>query len=99
MYEDIYTEDELLQIWENARIIRGYDPKIVRRDMFSNPIEWKNYGKEVATGWKVAHGIPPSWGGSDKLTNLRPMHWSGTVNREPITEPVSPTRDEVVLSE
>lgn len=74
------TQDE---VWAKAKVIdlpnelAGY-----RRDDFGNVIQREAYGDRSSPyGWEMDHSIPLSLGGSDSLSNVRPLHWRANVQK------------------
>ena len=70
------------QVWQKGAIIPGYDAVLWRRDAGGNAISFSEYGnRDSDYGWEIDHIIPVANGGSDLLSNLRPLHWKANVAR------------------
>ncbi|MHB1206954.1 MAG: HNH endonuclease [Rhodospirillaceae bacterium] len=70
-----YDHATLSAIWDKGVKIVGYDPNVWRYDAHGNPIRWSDYGnRQSKHGWEVDHIHPAGRGGSDALSNLRPLH-------------------------
>lgn len=70
-----FSEYTINAVWNMADPIPGYDSNIWRRDETGAAIRRDLYGKLVKYGWEIDHRIPTSWGGTDDLSNLRPLNW------------------------
>lgn len=63
------------QVWEKANPIQGRNPDAWRRDSCGTKIRRGSYGTLGKYGWEIDHKNPKSKGGSDKSSNLQPLHW------------------------
>ena len=73
----------VLQVWNKAIPIEGYNPSEYRYDIAGNIIAYLAYGDRKSTyGWEMDHILPVSQGGSDTLSNLRPLHWRANASRQ-----------------
>ena len=59
-----------------------WPPDVWRRDAFDNAIRHDDYGnRDSDYGWEIDHIVPVSRGGTDAISNLRPLQWSANVAR------------------
>lgn len=63
------------QVWNNARVMQGYNPNIWRQDLVGAWIKYDQYGEQSKYGWEIDHLCPSSRGGSDDISNLNALHW------------------------
>lgn len=77
-----FSQQDILLVWQKAAPIPGYDPRVCRRDVCGAPMVWKDYGNRNSQyGWEVDHIVPVANGGSDLLSNLRPLHWKNNARK------------------
>lgn len=77
-----YTNEKLQKIWEKGRPIPNNSPDVYRYDVCNAPMMWSEYGKQTKYGWTVDHITPVSRGGTDELSNLRPLQWENNAKRQ-----------------
>ena len=63
-----------IAVWMKGRRAPGRNPYNWRRDVYGRLIRFKSYGTKGNYAWEVDHKRPKSKGGSDRLTNLQPLH-------------------------
>jgi len=81
-YTSPYTPEEILTIWGKGQVVLGREPSEWREDDFGNRIQFDKYGdRDSSFGWEVDHIISIKDGGSNLLSNLRPIQWETNVKR------------------
>ncbi|MDE2645692.1 MAG: HNH endonuclease [Bacteroidota bacterium] len=69
-------------VWQKAREIPGFSSLIWRWDDFGRVIRYTDYGnRQSQWGWEIDHITPKSEGGTDLLSNLRPLNWVSNLER------------------
>lgn len=69
------------EVFNKGKKVRGLDPNRYRKDDCGNIIYLYSHGKHSAMGWEKDHKIPKSHGGSNELSNLRPLKTSANRKR------------------
>src|SRR6267143_1181989 len=76
------SQDNVWDVWSKGEIFGGNDPVFWRRDEFGAWIFRSHYErKDSEYGWVIDHIKPIAEGGTDDISNLRPMHWKNTVRK------------------
>jgi len=76
-----FSELVIQAVWEKGTIVPGADPRFRRKDQCGAWIDRNRHGDrsdQNNTGWEVDHISP---GGSDDLSNLRPLQWYNNVTK------------------
>ncbi|MEI6659886.1 MAG: HNH endonuclease signature motif containing protein [bacterium] len=77
-----YDHRTLSTIWSKGIVVAGYDMNVFRKDLCGAWISWREYGnRDSDNGWEVDHVFPESKGGSDLISNLRPLHWKNNARK------------------
>jgi hypothetical protein len=71
------------KVWEKADVVPGFNPRIWRKDCCGALIHKIQYGnRKSAFGWELDHVVLKSQGGSNRLSNLRPLQWKNNACRQ-----------------
>ncbi|WP_298189077.1 HNH endonuclease signature motif containing protein [Metallibacterium sp.] len=78
-----WTNEQLAAIWAKANPVPNNDPNAWRKDACGAWIGWQFYGsRRSQCGWEVDHITPVEHGGSDAISNLRPLHWKNNASKQ-----------------
>ena len=70
-------------VWANGDTVQNNDPAKIRKDQCGAWIIFSEYGKRnTEFGWEEDHITPQANGGSDELSNLRPLHWKNNAKTQ-----------------
>ena len=74
-----FDEETEQKVWEKGKIDPNNDSKVWRKDDCGAWIKRSEYGNRNSDyGWEIDH---ISAGGSDTLSNLRPLHWKNNLDK------------------
>lgn len=77
-----FDQKTVLDVWSKGKIVGSNDPKVWRHDECGAWINFSKYGdRNSQYGWEIDHITPISKGGTDTLSNLRPLHWQNNSSK------------------
>jgi hypothetical protein len=68
-----FDEATIEAVWGKATSIPGYTT--IKKDSCGAMIQRDKHGKTGTYGWEIDHDKPLSKGGTDDLSNLKPLQW------------------------
>lgn len=76
-----FSDSDIQNVWEKG-LTTNYDPRKYRKDNCGAWIARDKYGvRDSKYGWEIDHITPESQGGSDALSNLRPLQWENNAKK------------------
>lgn len=77
-----FDEATKLAVWNKGKVAENNDPKIYRKDECGAWIQFSKYGdRNSMYGWEIDHITSQDHGGSNALSNLRPLQWKNNASK------------------
>ncbi len=78
----MFRDDLILRVWQKAATILGFDSNEWRKDQCGAWMGFSKYGdRDSPYGWEIDHITPVILGGTDSISNLRPLQWTNNASR------------------
>ena len=81
---NLFANDLIEQVWEQARPVEGYPPSIMRQDKCGAWIKKNRYGDRelpLSFGWVINYIVPPGQGGTNDILNLQALQWENNESK------------------
>jgi hypothetical protein len=76
-----FSAQKVQSVWEKGTVVQNYDSSKYRKDICGAWLIRDRYGDNTNIyGWEIDHIKPKAQGGTDDISNLRPLQWEN--NRE-----------------
>jgi len=77
-----FDEATKIAVWNKGKIAGTNDPKVYRKDECDAWMQYSKYGDRNSTyGWEVDHITSQDHGGTDAMSNLRPLQWENNASK------------------
>ncbi len=77
-----FSEETIQKVWERGKDVSNA-PNEWRQDECLAWIARSQYGNRNSIyGWEIDHITPESEGGTDALSNLRPLQWENNTSKQ-----------------
>ena len=77
-----WTPEQIEAVWQKGHIAPNNDPSTWRRDDCNAWMRRASYGdRDSQYGWEIDHITSQDHGGSDALSNLRPLQWRNNASK------------------
>jgi len=74
-----WSDDTIQKVWEKSKTVSNNDPAEWRKDECGAWMARNQYGNRNSRyGWEIDHISP---GGSDAVSNLRPLQWENNLDK------------------
>ena len=77
-----FDQQTILAVWNKGKIVGQNDPKEWRQDECGAWMYFGSYGNRNSQyGWEIDHITSKDHGGTDALSNLRPLQWQNNLSK------------------
>ena len=77
-----FDQQTILAVWNKGKVDAQNDHSVWRKDECGAWIRFASYGnRSDQYGWEIDHITSKDHGGSDALSNLRPLQWQNNLSK------------------
>lgn len=77
-----FDEQTKRAVWAKGKDASPNDPALWRKDECGAWMNYTQYGnRQSSFGWEIDHITSLDHGGTDALSNLRPLHWENNASK------------------
>lgn len=78
-----WTEEEIQAVWDKGEVVARFNPHQWKKDDCGAWMSRRQYGnRESDFGWEIDRIVPAEDGGTNDLSNLRPLHWANATSKK-----------------
>lgn len=78
-----WTEEEIQAVWDKGEVVLRFNPRQWKKDACGAWISRQQYGnRDSDFGWEIDRLVPAEKGGTDDVSNLRPLNWKNALSKQ-----------------
>ena len=78
-----FSDETIQRVWEKGTVVPTFNSDEWRKDQCGAWIGRKYYGdRDSDYGWEIDHIKPVADGGTNLLSNLRPLQWENNAEKQ-----------------
>ena len=78
-----FSEHMIQQVWNKGTAVRSIDASTWRKDNCGAWMRRTDHGdRRSQYGWEIDHIVPLSRGGTNHISNLRPLQWTNNAHKQ-----------------
>lgn len=71
--QGVFDDFTIVEVWRKAIPYKHFE--LYKRDNFGSLMFYDDYEIQSENGWLIDYIVPLEKGGTDKIENLKPVHW------------------------